>query len=720
MRRPAGTRRLKPRLVAPSPRNSGPGDIGGRRFLSGCEGGAGSGCGAGASGVWCRTPARRVGGVLRRAGGGRISPGIGGGAMTITERWGRARRWLPEATLAILAGAVFLGFLGAVDVWGKREQRAAAEALDTVDHGHWLVAQIQGRKRLEKPPLPRWATAALMTLTGRRDEAIVRLPAALSALGMVALAYGLGRRLGGRPVGLAAGLILTSTGFFVAELRQAGNDGPLAFFATLALYAAWRRLHGGGENPPGFVGRGRPDFSRAGESVIEGSGPTEIGPTGIASGPHDRPLGPRAWSILMYAALGLGFLTKGPVILLIAAIAVVPYLVAAGRLGAGLRALADGWGFLLFLGLALSWPVPVLIRDPAAARVWSLEMAQKAGTAGIRHARAHDILALEWPGMTAPWTLLMACAAVLPFLPRGRGLRPGIWFPWGWAVGNLAMFCAWDVAKPNYYLPCLPGAALLGGLEWVRLCRAARAPGRGSLGARLVLQLHWVALFTAGAVAPVIVADGAPEYRTWAAVAGAALAAGAVAGAWAWRRGADAGSLAPMAGGLAAVALVGYGAVGPAAVAPQGHRALAGALGRILPAEARTVMFYRDLDEGLWFYLRGRALRPVPGSQPAYNPGFDLAEDLRGGTFLHDPAARRARETRLLLDWLGRPDRGSDYVLIRARTFDQLAADPRCAADLARLATPIYREADLRRAEVVLLHAERPGPVASGPATPRR
>ena len=120
-----------------------------------------------------------------------------------------ARRGAPEAIVAALAAAVFLGGLGSVDLWGKREQRAAAEAIDTVARGHWLVAEIQGRPRLEKPPLPRWTIAALMRLTSRQDEWVVRLPSALSALGMVALVYGLGGRLAGRSAGLAAGLALT-------------------------------------------------------------------------------------------------------------------------------------------------------------------------------------------------------------------------------------------------------------------------------------------------------------------------------------------------------------------------------------------------------------------------------------------------------------------------------------------------------------------------------
>ena len=194
---------------------------------------------------------------------------------------------------------IFLGCLGSVDVWGKREQRASAEVIDTVEHHHWLVAEIQGRPRLEKPPLPRWMTAALMLATGRRDEWIVRLPAAACALGTVALIYALGRRMGGRPVGLASALILCSSGLFVGEMRQAGNDGPLAFFTTLALYAAWRALEG--EEPAGHRPR------RTG----------------------------RTWRLLFFAALGLGFLSKGPIVLMLTSVAIIPYLIQTGRLGIG-------------------------------------------------------------------------------------------------------------------------------------------------------------------------------------------------------------------------------------------------------------------------------------------------------------------------------------------------------------------------------------------------
>ena len=77
---------------------------------------------------------------------------------------GYVSRFWPELLLCLLAACIFLGSLGSPELWGKREQRAAAEALDTVQNGRWLVAQIQGRPRLEKPPLPRWAAAARSAL----------------------------------------------------------------------------------------------------------------------------------------------------------------------------------------------------------------------------------------------------------------------------------------------------------------------------------------------------------------------------------------------------------------------------------------------------------------------------------------------------------------------------------------------------------------------------
>ncbi len=55
------------------------------------------------------------------------------------------RRWRPEAAVGLLAGVVFLGCLGSVELWGKREQRLAAEVLDTIVDGRWLVNRAESK-----------------------------------------------------------------------------------------------------------------------------------------------------------------------------------------------------------------------------------------------------------------------------------------------------------------------------------------------------------------------------------------------------------------------------------------------------------------------------------------------------------------------------------------------------------------------------------------------
>ena len=136
------------------------------------------------------------------------------------------RRW-PELIVSLLACLTFLGSLGSPELWGKREQRASAEALDTVENNRWLVAEIQGRPRLEKPPLPRWTTAALIKLSGRRDEAIVRLPALLRAWRPRAW-FTRGPLDGRTRFGLAATMILCTTARFVWSFARQETTDRLA------------------------------------------------------------------------------------------------------------------------------------------------------------------------------------------------------------------------------------------------------------------------------------------------------------------------------------------------------------------------------------------------------------------------------------------------------------------------------------------------------------
>jgi 4-amino-4-deoxy-L-arabinose transferase-like glycosyltransferase len=620
-------------------------------------------------------------------------------SMAANPRPDRLRGW-PEALVGLIAAIIFLGCLGSVDVWGKREQRASAEALDTVERHHWLVAEIQGRPRLEKPPLPRWMIAASMIVTGRRDEWVIRLPSAICGLGTVAVIYALGLRMGGRAVALAAAMILCSAGLFVGEMRQAGHDGPLAFFTALALYAAWRVLEGEGVPEPRLFARG---------------------PT---------------WRLVFYAALAAGFLSKGPIILMMTAATVVPYLIQGRRLRHGLRRLIDIPGLLIFTALAASWPAAVAWQDANAPGLWLMEMSEKTGVFGILLHRRHTPLALLWPTMMFPWTMVAMAGVVLPFLREGAQVDGGdarsagvarsggpspTWFAWWWAVGNMAIFCFWSVAKPNYYLPCVPGMSLLAGTAWIRLARRARdsRSGRGGLAARILLQTQWILLFAGGALAAIALRPWIPR-PLWPMilVPTVALTVAVFVSVRAWRRGADAMALAPITAALALGVLVVYGVLAPADNPRRGHRELARTLVRLVPHDVRSVQFFNEVDEGLWFYLHGLDLQPVPGTQPRYSTAYDLARAYRGRRQVDTldllDARREALEKQALLRWFDRPDSAASFVLIRSSLFD------RYAHELAVRATPVLRETGLSRNEMVLLRGLGHPPLAASEPLLRR
>ena len=119
---------------------------------------------------------------------------------------------------------------------------------------------------------------------------------------MVALVYGLGRRMGGRPVGLASGLALSSIGL----LR--------------------------GRDAPGRQRRARWPSSPRWRSTPPGGAPDDEGPSRRTDADGD-PAG--TWRLVFFAALGLGFLSKGPIVLMLTSVAIVPYLVQTGRPGIG-------------------------------------------------------------------------------------------------------------------------------------------------------------------------------------------------------------------------------------------------------------------------------------------------------------------------------------------------------------------------------------------------
>jgi hypothetical protein len=146
---------------------------------------------------------------------------------------------------------------------------------------------------------------------------------------------------------------------------------------------------------------------------------------------------------------------------------------------------------------------------------------------------------------------------------------------------------------------------------------------------------------------------------------------------------------------------------------------LAQTIRRIVPQDVRTLRFFHEIDEGLWFYLNGLDLVPVPGSPPRYNTAYDLVDASRtrrlpSRTIEVLDARRQGRDERLLIQWLDHDEPGTPYLLIRSELYDQWAPE------LSRRVTPLFRETGLKRNELVLLHVDGRRPLAAATTAPAR
>lgn len=175
--------------------------------------------------------------------------------------------------LLALAGLLLLTGLGEAPL-ERAEIYFVDGARGMVERGAWLVPHYRGEPFFDKPPLTYWLIALSFEALGFSLQA-ARLPLALAALLALWATARLGGRLFDRETGQLGALLLATTPAFLSFGRMAMSDMLLTLASTLA-----------------FAG-------------------------GCALAARDEALRSRSVWLGLALALGLGFLAKGPVAVLL-------------------------------------------------------------------------------------------------------------------------------------------------------------------------------------------------------------------------------------------------------------------------------------------------------------------------------------------------------------------------------------------------------------------
>jgi 4-amino-4-deoxy-L-arabinose transferase-like glycosyltransferase len=208
-----------------------------------------------------------------------------------------------------LAAIVFFLALGANSIWDANEAFYVDTPRHMVQTQDFVTPWFNGQERLNKPVLSYWIVAAFYYAFGV-SVTVERVAIALGALGILLATAALGRALRSPATGVLAALLLATAPRFVHFARRNMIDIYVTLFMAIALAAFVRAMQ--------------------------------------------RPAERRAWLLLMYTAIGLGVLTKGPVALVLPAAAIGLWLLLEGRLSE-IRTLSLPLGALIILAIVVPW-----------------------------------------------------------------------------------------------------------------------------------------------------------------------------------------------------------------------------------------------------------------------------------------------------------------------------------------------------------------------------
>lgn len=319
----------------------------------------------------------------------------------------------------VLALVTLFSFLGTGGLNEPDEGRYAEIGREMAAGDSWLVPHLNGIPQFQKPPFIYWATAVSLKLFGINEWA-ARLPSAVAALGTLLLTWHIGRMLFGRRVAALAVLVLVSSLQFFVMARLLTPDMTMTFWITAAMFCLVKRVRGGG------------------------------GPL---------------WNWLFFVAMGMGFMTKGPMALIVPASGAAAWQFAAQQRGAGFR-IPWAMGMALALACGLWWFVTLSVRDPALFSYFAGdELVKRFGSGHHGRSKPWWFFFAVLPAGAFPWTFLFGALVVERVQAWRKGVKPSPvgWFLLGWVVPPFVILSLSGSKLPTYILPLFPALALAAG-----------------------------------------------------------------------------------------------------------------------------------------------------------------------------------------------------------------------------------------------------------------
>jgi 4-amino-4-deoxy-L-arabinose transferase-like glycosyltransferase len=149
------------------------------------------------------------------------------------EAWAIKRRYLFLSAGGLL---LYVAFLGLRDVWYPGEPDMAEVALAMFTSGDWVSPRFMGAVWVDYPPMMYWTAVICSHILGGMSAFALRLPNALSAIGIVLMVCAVGTRWFDARTGFWAGFALLISMTFIWQANGYRPDVLFALGITAGLF----------------------------------------------------------------------------------------------------------------------------------------------------------------------------------------------------------------------------------------------------------------------------------------------------------------------------------------------------------------------------------------------------------------------------------------------------------------------------------------------------
>ncbi len=390
--------------------------------------------------------------------------------------------------LCAIAWVAFVWNLGNIGLVDETEPLFAEAARQMTVRGDWITPYFNGDTRFDKPPLIYWLMAVAYRAIGVNEWA-VRLPSALSAIGLTCLGfYTLWKSEGSSATDSVTDLTDTSTSLSTSvrkheeehdtEFPPALSHSPRLpiFLSTPWIGAALIALN------PQTIAWGRTGVS---DMLLVGcmcsallafflgyALEEEREKAGVSTLPHSR--FPNKWYLTFYVLIALAILAKGPVGIVIPGLIIGCFALYLGNFRQLWREMRPVSGILIILAIALPWFILVILANGQTYidSFFGYHNFQRFTQVVNRHSAPWYFYFFVVLLGFAPWSIYLPVA-----IARTRFWQRSYWrrqprsaqlslFALFW-FGCIFGFFTISVTKlPSYVLPLLPAAAILVTLLW--------------------------------------------------------------------------------------------------------------------------------------------------------------------------------------------------------------------------------------------------------------